>query len=124
MSIETTVYSALINAAGVTEYTDSRIYAFVAPEGTGYPLAVYNITSESPVSIIGTQRESGLKNKTVQVDCWAKSAVDMDGLANAVTAAMHAMTGARALRLSQNSVFDSQTMLFKCSIDFSVWAAG
>jgi hypothetical protein len=97
------------------------VYAYVAPEGTDYPLVVYNATSESPVSVIGTQRESGLRNKTIQVDCWTKTAADASGLADAVRTAMHGMTTARAVRLSQSTLFDSQTMLYRASLDFSVW---
>lgn len=122
MSIEATVYTALTGAAAVTAITSTRIYSHVAPEGTAYPLIVYNATAENPVTKMGSTRESGMRNKTIQIDCWTKTAADGVTLADAVRAAMYGMSTASAVRLSQTSTYDPQTLLFKTSIDFSVWA--
>jgi hypothetical protein len=115
MSAETTVYSVLSAAAGVTALAGSRIYPDELPEDYDLPAVVFGRTATELVATIhGTL---AARRARIQVNCWAKERLDAETLADAVQAALLA---AGHLPAARESDLEPQTGACVSALDFNI----
>jgi hypothetical protein len=111
MTIEATIQTAL--AALVS----GRCYPLTAPDPVVKPYIVFSIITKVNENDLGGL--SGLSNYRVQVDPYATSYGAVKVLSDS---AESAMTGLGAISLSSQELFESDTQLYRITMDFSIWA--
>jgi hypothetical protein len=112
MTIEATIQSVL--GALVT----GRCYPMIAPDKTVKPYVVYQVISNVPeVTLDGV---TDTENRRVQVDIYDRSYGAVKTLELAVKAAMEAATFIN-IPLSSRETYETDTQLYRVSIDYSIW---
>ena len=106
MSIETDFRALLAGYSALTALVGTRIAENAEPEGSALPLVVFSATHD---------RTLGLDNSlladqcSIDVQCWAETAVAADAVADAVIAAIAtAPTAAGAVVVARSSTFDAE----------------
>lgn len=126
MAIDQDLATWLAAQTAVAALVGTRIYAEIAPTGPTFPyVVVQRITTERLRSLSGP---SGRAAATFQVDCWAKTAIDRDGLADTVRRALDGQHGIRmgttrvgAVTVpSDQSFYDEQSREFRRSLDVTI----
>lgn len=95
-----------------------RCYPMTAPDRTERPYIVYQVISNVPENTL--DGADGTENRRVQVDVWGKSYGESKTLELLVKSAMEAASFINILMVSRDS-FESETQLYRVSIDYSVW---
>lgn len=96
-----------------------RAYPMVAPQGVVKPYIIYHVVSNVPsVSLDGP---NGTENRRMQVDVWADTYGGAKTLEGQVKAAMAAASIVN-VPLSTRDEYESETQLFRVSMDYSVWS--
>lgn len=120
MSIETDFRALLAGHAGTAALVAGRIAHNAAPEGSAYPLIVFNAQHD---------RQFGLDNTlladqcTLTVQCWAATAVTADAVADQVIAALTlAPPFAGAVALTRTSAHDPELGLDGTVLTVEWWA--
>ena len=85
MSIETTVYSTLSGASGVTNLVSTRIYPLMAPDSAAVPYITYQVIAGNAHDILIGAAMS--ERKLVQINCVSNSYSNAKAIATAVKAA-------------------------------------
>jgi hypothetical protein len=114
-SAETTLYSILSTAPGVTALVGPRIYPDLVPQGIATPYIGYERVSTAPVATIhGSILAS---NVGLVVACWADTRIAAEALADAVAAAMQA---AGHLYSSRAAELDDATLRLAATLDYEL----
>lgn len=116
MSVETSVFSVLSAAAGVSALVEQRIYPDVLPETTVYPAVVFARTRTDPVYSIGSVYFGA--DVGIQVGCWGKTRTEADAVGSAVEAALRA---AGMPHQGKQAGYDPDTDLFATVIDLEIF---
>lgn len=121
MSIESSLYARLTAHAGVSALVGTRIYPLLMPQTPVLPAITYQRISAEHIASIGGH--SGLENPRIQIDIWALSYNTSKALAAQVRAALtESMDGFAALLLTDLDDYEPETRIYRCSLDFSLWA--
>lgn len=117
MSAETIIFQTL------TGLVTGRVYPDVAPLAAALPRIVYQ--QVGGVSVAYTEGALPDKeNGRFQIACWAKSRIEAVTLAKQVESAMVAGAAFQVVPIgARSSVYESDTQLFGCRQDFSIWSA-
>jgi hypothetical protein len=115
---------AVLNVAGIQALIGNppRLYASALPEGMAVPAVVQQVIAEKTINTL--DGPSGLRNATLQLDCYAESYDSAQGLADAVAAAMSAAEDVdfSALQVSRRDLYETaHGGLHRVSLDFSCW---
>jgi len=96
----------------------SRCFALVAPDLTPTPYIIYSVVSNIPqVSLDGP---TGTENRRVQVDVWGGSYGEVKALEVTVKSTM-AASSIRNVPLSTMDMYESETKLYRVTMDYSIW---
>ena len=116
MSAEALIFQALSGLAA------GRVYPDVAPLAATLPRIVYQQVGGSAF----VYTEGALPDKEngrFQIACWAVSRLEAVTLAKQVESALVAGASFQAVPIgARSSVYESDTQLFGCRQDFSVWS--
>ncbi len=113
--IQQDVYAALSAVAG------GRVYPNVAPNNVAKPYVVYARVSSSPENTLGDG--SPIDNTRLQVDCYDNTYALAVALAEAVKSALRASSITHLL-LQEQDQFESDALLHRVILDFSLWHHG
>ena len=91
MSVETAIYSILINDATVHGLVGNAVYPVALPQDTALPCIVYQEISE--VSLYSCDGPVGLETARYQITAWAKTQSQAKAIANAVKAVFNGYLG-------------------------------
>lgn len=124
MSIESSLYSALVNDADVAPLVSQgtspdtfRVYPNFAPDEVSKPYIVYMIVFGQHLAAHSGLTD--LKNARVQVDVYAESYAGVRTLADHVIDAVDVTL--KAGSMTENSFYFDQLELHRISLDFSLW---
>jgi len=116
MTIETTLFSTLSGAAGVSALVSSRIYPNVAPESVTFPYLVYSvISSERMHTLPGV---ANMQRKTIQIDCNATTYSGAKALATAVISALEG----DGYQQSEYDLYDDTTQVHSTYVSWAFMA--
>lgn len=115
MSIETTLYSTLSSASGVTALVSTRIYPMVAPDTATTPYITYQVISGSAHNLL--QGAPSTERKVIQINCISNSYANAKAIAAAVKAAINPATG---YLVSDGDDYFSATEKYRVRLDFSL----
>ena len=120
MSIETDFRALLTGYAPLSALVGTRIAMNAVPEGSVVPLVVFSATHD---------RTLGLDNSlladqcSIDVQCWAETAVDADQVADAVIAAIATAPAASgAVVLGRSTTFEPDLGLDATILSAEWWA--
>lgn len=120
------LFSTLNGNGGVSALVGARIYPLVMPQPVPVmPAIVYQIVNDSPIqSLHGPTL--GLRQARVQIDAYGANYAASQALADAIEAALDATSSGggqcTAVRQGRRDLYESDTKLFRVSLDFSVWS--
>lgn len=107
----------------VTDRVAQRIFPVRIPEGVvTWPVVVYTVISQVPQDTF--ESDGGVFTESrVQIDCYARQYLDSDLLAEAVEDVLLELDSQamRVLKLDRRDLFESEALLHRASLDFSVW---
>jgi len=111
VSLETSLQALL--AAVAPAYQD------VAKQSQGAPFIVWTeVISSINNTLLGA---SNVQNTRLQIDCYSATPAARQVLATSVSTAMANASFSNVL-LSTQSLYETETKLFRCTLDFSVWS--
>jgi hypothetical protein len=114
-SAETTLYSILSTAPGITALVGPRIYPDLVPQGIATPYIGYERVATEPITTIhGTILA---QNARMMIACWADTRIAAEALADAVAAAMQA---AGHLYSSRAAELDDATLRLAATLDYEL----
>ena len=115
MSAESTLYSILSTAAGVTALVSTRIYPDLVPEEKATPYIGFERVGTAPVATIhGTILADEVQ---MVIACWADTRLAAEQLADAVETAM---TAAKEIYTARGSEYDEQTGRCAATLDYNL----
>jgi hypothetical protein len=117
MSIETDLYSTLINNAGVAALVSARIYPPPVPESAITPYLFYEMITGARLSTITGVGDA--KRKRIQIDCVAGSYAEAKTLAAAVFAALE---GNGYLETETDAGWSAGVQRYTVAVDWSFMA--
>lgn len=97
----------------------SRVYPEILPQDPTYPAITYTVID--PGAQYSLSGASGLSNPHIQVDCWASTRSSVKSLAVAVKSAMDTATTFKGLLVAGRSMYEEDPMIYRESMDFSIW---
>jgi hypothetical protein len=112
-----TIAADIVTTLGAT--LSNKLYPMVAPAGVAAPYGVYQMVSAVPITHLSGQ--SNRTNYRFQVDIFARDKIALDALAVSVMAAMDAASLFDSVCLNAAELFEDPAMLFRVTLDFSVW---
>jgi len=113
VSLQTVLQAALSSLAAGGAHQD------IALQGTVAPYIVWSeVVSTTNNSLQGA---SNTQNTRIQIDCYAATQTARKTLADAVVAAMAALSLGN-VQISSQNVYESDVKLFRSILDFSVWS--
>jgi len=118
MSSESELYSALSGRAGLTALVGTRIDPDAIPEGSALPAVVYQRSSTSPVTTIGSVTVA--EDVRFAITAWAETRTAADAVADQIDAAVAAAGNPSADR---SSGYDPECGLYACTIECQWWHA-
>lgn len=86
-AIEKSVYVLLSDDACVIEAAGSRIYPMVVPQGASLPAITYQILSTVGISVMAGP--TNLKERRLQINCWAETYAAAEALAHKIGRALN-----------------------------------
>lgn len=137
--IEMALRAVLVGDAAVNALIAGRCYPVEPAQAAAYPQVTYQVvTGDSDYAMEGA---SGLASRRVQINCDAASALDVQALGRAVTAALGGFSGAVTIAalsppatvkiqgafkameidLPQGELQTSGLRILRKSIDFNIW---
>lgn len=116
MSSESDLYSALTSRAGLTALVSTRIYPDAIPEGDALPVVVYQRSSTSPVTTIGSVTVA--ETVRFSVTAWSDTRASAESVADQVAAAMAA---AGNPMVDRSAGFDAECGLYAVTVDCDWW---
>lgn len=123
IAIQSAIYSALGQYAGVSALVGTRIYPDVADQDCARPFIVWmELETEQMNSLAGSVESSGLTNYLIEITSWAVSRTASRELDAQVRLAMIAATSFKSLLSNAQTLGqEPDTKLFGYQSDFSVW---
>ena len=115
MSIETTLYSTLSNASGVTALVSTRIYPQVAPDNAATPYITYQVIVGMAHNKIAGAPES--ERKIIQLNCISNTYSNAKAIAEACKAAINVAVG---YLVSERDDYFDQTEKHRVMLDISM----
>jgi hypothetical protein len=120
MSVETDFRATLAAYSALTTLVGTRLALSAAPEGAAVPLVVYACTHDRTIGLGGALLADRC---TIDVQCWANTAVQADAVADAVVAAVAtAATASGACVLDRSNTFDAELGLDGVVLTVEWWA--
>lgn len=116
MSVESSFYSLLSGAGGVTALVGTRIYPDALPEKCAYPAIVFARTRTDEVRSVSGQVFGA--DVDLSVGCWAETRTAADEVAVAI----EALLGSTWVRAARESAMDPETGLFATILTVSTFA--
>lgn len=113
MSIEANIQALLAPLAG------GRCYPLIAPDSVDKPYIIYSVISD--VQLNSLDGFSGLAEKRIQADIYTTSYGVTKALATSVKDTF-AINLPSSIHLSSQELFESDTQLYRISMDFSIWS--
>lgn len=116
--------TALLRNAAVVTAVNSRVFPVRLPSDVTLPAIRYSVVSDIPTnSLAGSTGK--LRKARVQIDCYARTYLDAQELADAVAGALATITdfGFTSMQLSRRDQYEDESKLFGVSQDFSMWMA-
>lgn len=113
MTIEETLFSTL------SPLCSGRAYPDIAAQSVRDPHIVYSLVFEGSEDHL--QGDPGLRHFRFQFDCWANSKSGALSLMESAKAAIRASTLSTIFLGRNPSDYDSETKLYRESLDFSIW---
>jgi len=95
-----------------------RCYPLVAPDLTPTPYIVYSVISNIPQTTL--DGPTGTENRRVQFDVWGDTYGAVKALEVTVKSTMAASV-IRNLPLSTMDMYESETKLYRVTMDYSIW---
>lgn len=117
MADETVVYNILHDAVAIRALVGSRIFPIHAPSSPTAPFIVYSLVYASTTNSLATR--PGLDQRLVQVDCYAETHGAMLDLRDKARAAME--NNYNVFRGEVLQEREEETLLYRSSIEFSLW---
>lgn len=115
MPLEQQIFAALNGATAAGARVNP---AAAMPQGGVVPAITYTRISNAPTVALGGR--SNLDEVRVQVDCWDTTHVAVQTLARAVRDLLEAQTF-KALMQNDFDAYESDTQLYRWSMDFRCW---
>ena len=112
MTIEATIQSAL------GTLVSGRCYPLIAPDSVAKPYIIYQIISD--VQFNDLDGFAGLSQKRCQIDVYHTSYGAVKTLAASIKTSM-ATALSQSVHLSSRDLHETDTQLYRISMDFSVW---
>ena len=117
MSAESTLYSILSTAAGVTALVSTRIYPDRVPEEKAAPYIGFERVGSEPISTLhGTTLGHIVR---IVVACWADTRIAAEGLADAVETAL---SGSNFSITARAAELDEATNRLAATLDIEILA--
>lgn len=116
MSAESDLFSALTARPALTALVGSRIYPDIIPEGAALPAVVYQRSSTSPVTTIGSVRVA--EDVRFGISAWAISRADADTVADEVAAAIAASSNQV---VDRTHGYDTEVWLYAATVEVDWW---
>lgn len=116
------VYSVLTADSAVAALVGTRVHPDTLPQSPTLPACATQVVGERTIDTLAGPTE--LRLATVQVDCYALAFDDVQGVADAVNAALSAQAGPdfSAQQVSRRDLYeDAHGGLHRVSLDFSCW---
>ena len=115
MSIESTLYDTLRNAAGVSALVSTRIYPQIAPDNAATPYVTYQV-------IVGTAHNKlvgapGSERKIIQVNCISNTYSGAKAIAEACKAAINTSVG---YLNAERDDYSPEIEIHRIMLDFSL----
>jgi len=131
MSLKEAIYNLLTSDATVSSLVSTRVYPEIAPTSSSFPRITYTkISNEHERHLTG---ESGVAHPTIQIDCWARTALEAETLGEAVRKCLTRYSGTTS-EVNIRDIFleaerddfeqpddNSQIGVYRVSFDFVVW---
>ena len=116
MSVESTLYSTLSGAAGVTALVSTRIYPDVVPQEATLPCVAFARLDTAYENTIHSAAPI-LETATMEISCMATTRVGADALCDAVLAAVGA---AQFIPVGRRAEFDFDNQMYATvlSVDY------
>ncbi|WP_320535280.1 DUF3168 domain-containing protein [Robbsia andropogonis] len=113
MGAEAIIYAALQDLAGGNVYPD------IAPEGTGKPYIVYFAVGGNSFPVLNGKTPA-TRNQRMRINTWAESRLAASELMDAVFSAV-VNPSVQAVPIGgPSSTYESDTLLYGSSFDFSI----
>lgn len=121
--IQSEIFSALGQYAGLSALVATRIYPDQAPQGVAKPYVVWQEITDLEVNdMSGSAETGGLHNYRIQVTFWDVNATKSREGGKQVRLAMIDATGFKSLHIDSRAMpFEPETKLYGMQSDFSVW---
>lgn len=113
----------LVADAAVTAIVSTRIYPSFMPQQTRPPALVLTVVDSLPQLSLVSVDETALTNARVQVDCYHRDYSMAHQLAEAVADCLDDMsdTDFQAVKLISRDLYDTELLVHRVSVDFSIW---
>ena len=115
MSIESTLYDALQNDAGVTALVGARVYPQVAPDNAAVPYITYQVIVGTAFNLIAGAPDA--ERKVIQVNCISNSYANAKAISEACKAAINVSIG---YLTSEGDDYFQQTQNHRVRLDFAL----
>jgi hypothetical protein len=120
------IRNRLINTPAVNNRVFGRIYPQVLPQNAVLPSLVYNLVSEAPSDNVSGS--AGLFSGTLQIDCWDKTVIEVERLAEVVRLSLMGYSGThlnviiKGIYLSQGfDGYQPEVKDYLYTMRFNIW---
>lgn len=117
--VEPKIYTLLSSDPSIAAIVSTRVYPVWLPQDVTLPAICYSRVSGGQVNSLTGY--SGLENPRIQIDVWGEAYSTVQTLAALVHAAMDGATTFGALLESDLDFYEDDTLIYRVSMDFSVW---
>lgn len=116
MSAETETYAALTTGMGSPQPVQTRIYPDILPQEAPMPAIIYRRIGTDPVLTL--RAPTSAAKVLIEIDTWARTRAEAEGIANAVQAAMIA---AAHVPVEREGMQEEETGEYGVRQTFDVW---
>ena len=99
-----------------------RAHPLAADQPTGAPYVTYQRVAVVPNNTVQGNGDPGLWNSRIQIDVFAKTYAEAEGVAGDVRAALQGWA-VKNVQLSEQDLYEPDTKLYRVLMEFSVWHA-
>ena len=117
--VEPKIYTLLSGDALIAALVATRIYPVILPQDVTLPAISYSRVSGGQVNSFDGY--SDLENPRIQIDVWGETYASVQALAALVHTVMDGATTFGALLESDMDFYEDDTLIYRVSMDFSVW---
>jgi len=117
--LEPKIYTLLSGDALISALVSTRIYPVILPQNVTLPAITYSRISGGQINSFSGY--SNLENPRIQIDVWGVTYASVQALAALVHTAMDGATTFGALLESDMDFYEDDTLIYRVSMDFSVW---